>query len=105
MGDSDRVPPTHRALTVTTLPSTDEIEPSVDRTDPISFPLFSRNEEPRETERKLVSAPRTSDERATLTFLTGIEAGQVYSIPQDGCTIGRGTDTQYREPADCRHSK
>src|SRR5688572_20438385 len=94
MGDSDRVPPTRRAHTVPTMPSTDEFEPSVERTDPVSFPLFTRSEEPRETERKLVTAPRKSDERATLTFLTGIEAGQVFSIPEDGCTIGRGTDCE-----------
>jgi len=49
----------------------------------------------RDTERKLVTVPRTSSaQRATLTFLTGIDAGQVYALPEQGCTVGRGTDCE-----------
>ncbi len=94
MGDSDRVPPTARADVLSNLTTTcprPEFEPEpVERTAPIFFPLLSASEAPtRETERKLVTARRTSDERATLTVLTGMEAGQVYSLPQSGCIIGR----------------
>jgi diguanylate cyclase (GGDEF)-like protein len=92
MGESDRVPPTARADALTTTrPRRAEFEDeTVERTSPIVFPLLSASQTPeRETERRLVTASRASDERATLTVLTGMEAGQVYSLAETGCTIGR----------------
>lgn len=96
MGDSDRVPPaTRRAETVPTMPALEEVDTqSIERTDPISFPLLTRDGGTRDTERKLVTAPRTSDERATLTFLTGMDAGQVFTLPEAGCTIGRDAECE-----------
>lgn len=89
MGDSDRVPPTARADALTTRPASTELEP-LERTEPLAFPLLTESEAfDRETERVLVSAPRTGDERATLTFLTGVSAGQVVAIPPTGGVIGR----------------
>ena len=89
MGDSDPVPPTARADALTTRPASTELEP-LERTEPLAFPLLTESEAfDRETERVLVSAPRTGDERATLTFLTGVSAGQVVAIPPTGGVIGR----------------
>lgn len=92
MGDSDRVPPTARADALTTRPAFSELEP-LERTEPLAFPLLTETETfERETERILVSAPRTGDERATLTFLTGVSAGQVVSLPATGGLMGRASD-------------
>lgn len=98
MGDSDRVPPTARAEfvtsrhgTVPTMPATDELVAQDLEATPISF-RSSTVEEARETERRVVAAsPSGGDERATLTVLTGIQAGQVHTLNGE-CLIGRGGD-------------
>lgn len=96
MGDSEQTPPTNRGDALTSRPSPPhEGDFAGESTSPMMFPLLVASDSPlRETERKIFTATRSSDERATLTFLTGIEAGQVYSLPEGGCVLGRAPDSQ-----------
>lgn len=68
-------------------------EDVADRTAPLSVPVHILGAA-RPTERRIVIAPSNREQRATLTVVTGLGAGRVYAIADEGCRLGRTPEVE-----------
>lgn len=69
-----------------------EGEPASDRTAPLNVPTHLVRGPT--TAKQIVVAARATNDRYTLTVVNGLAAGQVFTVPTTGCTLGRSQEVE-----------